>query len=211
MQFLTWISDTSAITWVRESESQLGYTLYLAFHTIGTVALVGPSLIIAARVLGLAPGLPIKPLASFRPVMTIGFWITMLTGSVLFATAPVGYVKNVVFIVKIAALIAALFSLRGMLREVFDRYPDPDAQPVTSRGRTLTIVTMAMWIVGVVAGRLTAYSGIVVLESLKAFGIVCVAVAIVVCFYNLRGRRPSVERRPDLHTDIYAAPASGGK
>lgn len=211
MEFLTWISDNSAITWVRESDSQLGYTLYLALHTIGMVALVGPSLIIAARVLGLAPALPIKPLASFRPIMTAGFWITMITGTVLFATAPAGYVKNVVFLVKIAALVAALFSLRGMLREIFDRYPDPDTQPVTRRARALTIVTMAMWVVGVVAGRLTAYSGVVVIESLKAFGIVCAVVTVLAFVYNLRGRRPAVERRRGLQTNVRAAAVNGGK
>ena len=211
MEFLTWISENSAITWVRESDSQLGYTLYLAFHTIGMVALVGPSLIIAARVLGLAPALPIRPLASFRPVMKTGFWITMITGTVLFATAPVGYVRNVVFLVKIAALLIALVSLRGMVREIFDRYPDPDAQPVTSRARTWTIVTMLMWVVGVVAGRLTAYSGIVVLESLKAFGIVCMAVVVLAFIYNLRGRRSAVQSHRRFPIDIYAAPAKGGK
>ena len=211
MQFLSWISDNSAITWVRESDSQLGYTLYLAFHTIGMVALVGPSLIIAARVLGLAPELPIRPLASFRPVMKVGFWITMITGTVLFATAPAGYVKNVVFLVKIGALVAALFSLRGMVREIFDRYPDPDAQPVTTRARAWTIVTMLMWVVGVVAGRLTAYSGIVVVESLKAFGVVCLAAAALACVYALRGRRPAVPHRQGFSIDIQPAAAKGGK
>jgi len=211
VQFLTWISDNAAITWIRESDSQLGYTLYLAFHTIGMVALVGPSLIIAARVLGLAPALPIRPLASFRPVMKIGFWITMITGTVLFATAPAGYVKNIVFLVKIAALIAALFSLRGMVREIFDRYPDPDAQPVTSRARTWTIVTMLMWVIGVVAGRLTAYSGVVVIESLKAFAVVCLIATVLACVYNLRGRRPVVHAGHGFPLDIHPAPVKGGK
>jgi len=211
VQFLSWISDNGVITWIRESDSQLGYTLYLAFHTIGMVALVGPSLIIAARVMGLAPSLPIKPLASFRPVMKAGFWITMITGTVLFATAPQGYVKNVVFLVKIAALITALFSLRGMVREIFDRYPDPDAQPLTSRARLWTSVTMLMWIIGVVAGRLTAYSGVVVLESLKAFGVVCFAAAVVACIYTLRGRGRAVPHRSGFPITIHAASVKGGE
>jgi hypothetical protein len=211
VQFLSWISDNGMITWIRESDSQLGYTLYLAFHTIGMVALVGPSLIIAARALGLAPDLPIKPLAAFRPVMKAGFWITMITGTILFATAPEGYVKNVVFLVKIAALITALFSLRGMVREIFDRYPEPDAQPITSRARTWTIVTMLMWVIGVVAGRLTAYSGVVVLESLKAFGIVCLVVAALACVYTLWNRRQAVQKRSGFPIDIHAAAVKGGE
>ena len=211
MAFLDLLSNNSAITWVRESSSQLGYTLYLAFHTIGMVALVGPSLIIAARVLGLAPQLPIKPMAAFRPIMQVGFWITMITGSVLFATAPQGYVKNIVFIVKIAALVLALFSLRGMVREIFDRYPDPDAQPVSARGRNWTIVTMVMWVIGVVAGRLTAYSYVVVLESLRAFAVVCVVAVVAALIYNLRSRRPAVRRIPGFQIDLHPTPIKGGK
>jgi hypothetical protein len=143
--------------------------------------------------------------------MKIGFWITMITGTVLFATAPAGYVKNIVFLVKIAALIAALFSLRGMVREIFDRYPDPDAQPVTSRARTWTIVTMLMWVIGVVAGRLTAYSGVVVIESLKAFAVVCLIATALVFVYTLRGRRPVVHSGQGFPIDIHPAPVKGGK
>ena len=88
MDYLAWRQDNAFITWVRESESLLGYTLYLAFHTIGMVFLVGPNLLIAARVLGLAPGLPIAPMRPLRRIMTVGLWITVITGTVLFATAP---------------------------------------------------------------------------------------------------------------------------
>ena len=211
MAFLDWISNLGAVTWVRESDSQLGYTLYLAFHTIGMVALVGPSLIIAARVLGLAPRLPLAPMAAFRPIMRIGFWITLITGTVLFVCAPQGYVKNIVFIVKIAALVTALFSLRGMVREIFDRYADPDAQPVSARARNWTLVTMVMWTIGVVAGRLTAYSYVVVLESLKAFGIVCVLAAIAGVIYNYRSRRPAMHHAAGFQIDIHPTPIKGGK
>jgi len=211
VEFLSWIENNSLITWVRESSSQFGYTLYLAFHTIGMVALVGPSLLIAARVLGLAPGLPIKPLAAFRPFMTFGFWVTMITGTVLFATAPVGYVRNVVFIVKIAALLVALVSLRGMVYELFDKYPDPDAHPITRRARGWTILTLVMWTIGVVAGRLTAYSGVVVIESLKAFGVVVVLAAIIGYLATLFRRPPMAERSRSFNIDIHPSPIKGGK
>ena len=211
MEFLSWLENTSVITWIRESNSQLGYTLHLALHTVGMVALVGPSLLIAARVLGLAPRIPIKPLAAFRPVMTVGFWLTMITGSVLFATAPVSYVRNIVFLVKIAALVVALVALRRLMQELFDRYGDPDAHPVSRAAKGWTIVTLVMWTIGVVAGRLTAYSHLVVMESLKAFSLVVLGAALLAGLAIVFRRHPSVQRRSPLDIDVHAAPAKGGK
>jgi len=72
MEFLTWLENIGPVLWVRESSSLLGYTLFLAGHTIGLVFLVGPNLVIGARVLGLAPELPLQPMAKFRPVMAGG-------------------------------------------------------------------------------------------------------------------------------------------
>ena len=211
MDFLFWLENNAAVTWVRESNSQLGYTLHLALHTIGLVALVGPSLLIAARVLGLAPRIPIKPLGTFRPIMWVGFWLTTITGSVLFATAPVSYVRNEVFLVKLAALFVALFALRRLGRELFARDADPDAHPVARATKAWTVVMLVMWTIGVVAGRLTAYSGLVVLESLKAFGVVLLAAAILACLVGLYRRRPAARRRESFDIDIQTVPAKGGK
>src|SRR6185436_16631222 len=106
------------------------------------VFLVGPNLLIAARVLGLAPGLPIKPMRPLGRIMSVGLWITVITGSVLFATAPVGYLHNVVFIVKIAAIVLALIFLRAALRQLFDPSIDPDAQPVPVKTKRLMTATL---------------------------------------------------------------------
>lgn len=209
MAFLEWLTNLQPITWVRESDSQLGYTLYLALHTIGMVALVGPTLVIATRVLGLAPGLPIKPLASFRPIITMGFWITLVTGTVLFATAPVGYVKNITFVVKILSLVIGLAFLPALLREFFDRTPDPDAHPISARTRRLTLVVLATWAVGIVAGRLTAYSYVVVLESLKAAVVLAVVVAALIWIGRPLKRRTA--NRAVFPMDIHPAAAKGGK
>jgi len=207
--FLDWLQNTSFITWVHESESLLGYTLYLAFHTVGMVFLVGPSLLIAARVLGLAPGLALKPLASFRPVMAVGFWITLITGAVLFATAGGGYVHNVVFVVKIIALVVALACLRALLRELFDR-SDVDARAPSPRAKALTVATMLMWTIGVVAGRLTAYSGVVVVPSVIAL-LTLVAIVLVIGYVAWWTSRRSGVRIAAFRIDMEPTPVKGGK
>src|SRR4051812_5099898 len=133
MAFLNWLQNLSVVTWIRESESLLGYTLYLAGHTIGLVFLLGPNLVIAARVLGVAPELPLAPMVKFRPVLAVGLVLTVVSGLVLFATAPVGYVHNVVFVVKMAAIGVALLCLRGVMRALFGNGCNPDAQPLPPR------------------------------------------------------------------------------
>jgi hypothetical protein len=208
---LLWLENNAVVTWIRESNSLLGYTLHLALHTVGLVALVGPSLLIAARVLGLAPHMPIAPLGTYRPILKVGFWLTLITGSVLFATAPVSYVRNPVFLVKIAALVVALFTLRRLTRELFDRHADPDAHPISRAAKGWTVAMLAMWTIGVVAGRLTAYSSLVVVESLKAFGVVVLGAALLAALASLLMRRLSARRPPAFDVDIQAVPAKGGK
>lgn len=209
MPFLQWVHDLPFVLWVRESESLLGYTLYLAGHTIGLVFLVGPNLVIAARVLGLAPELPLAPLARFRPVIAAGLILTVLTGLVLFATAPVGYVHNVVFLVKMAAIAVALACLAGMVHGLFGPGRTPDALPVPRRIVWLTAGSLVFWAIAVVAGRLTAYSGVVVLSSVGAFLVVVVAVAAgAFAMRVLRARRPPA---PHLILNAHPRLVNGGK
>jgi hypothetical protein len=210
VEFLSWLEHLGPITWVRESSSLLGYTLHLALHTVGMVALVCPTLVIAARVLGLAPALPLAPMRALRPIISTGFWMTVITGSVLFATAPEGYVKNVVFIVKMASLVVGLIGLRFMMHEVFGRYADPDAQPVSAPAKALTALTLIAWLIGIVAGRLTAYSGVVVVESLWAFLVVLAIAMVSAVVYRLRPLRAR-QPRPAFQIDIEPTAVKGGK
>ena len=211
MEFLTWLENLRVITWVREADSLLGYTLFLALHTIGLVFLIGPNLVIAARVLGLAPQLPLRPMASFRPVMAIGLWLTVITGLVLFATAPVSYVRNVVFIVKIASIVFAVICLRGVTSELFAKGANADERPVTVRLKQLTAASLFLWVVAVVAGRLTAYSPVVVFASLGAFLTVVVPVLIVIRLVSVRRSRRSQPDARGLPLDVHPTTVNGGK
>ena len=211
MEFLTWLENIGPVLWVRESSSLLGYTLFLAGHTIGLVFLVGPNLVIGARVLGLAPELPLQPMAKFRPVMAAGLWLTIITGLVLFATDSTHYVRNIVFIVKIASIVAAIVCLRGVRRGLFESGRNPDDQPVPVRIQRLTAASLVFWAIAVVAGRLTAYSGIVVIASLGAFLSVVVVIGVVAELVRLLRppRRP--ERSEAFALDVRPTPANGGK
>lgn len=210
MEFLTWLENIGPVIWVRESSSLLGYTLFLAGHTIGLVFLVGPNLVIAARVLGLAPELPLQPMAKFRPVMSAGLWLTVVTGLVLFTTDSTHYVRNIVFIVKIASIVAAVICLRGVERGLFAPGRRPDDEGVPVRIKRLTAASLVFWLIAVVAGRLTAYSGIVVLASLGAFFSAATIIGFVAGLVRFL-RPPRSPAGAEAFPLVHPTPANGGK
>lgn len=177
VEFLSWLENTDTVTWIRESTSLLGYTLYLSLHTLGLVFLLGPVVIIGLRMTGLAPKLPIAPLRSFFPLMVGGFVVNLVSGLVLFATAPVGFVRNTTFLVKLSCVLLAVAMLQRFIRLVFNGTTAPDAAIETPRARALFAVSAAFWTVAITAGRLTAYSAYVISRTL---GSLLAALAIVI-------------------------------
>ena len=180
MEFLSWLENTETVTWIRESTSLLGYTLYLALHTLGLVFLLGPVVIIGLRMLGLAPRLPMAPLRSFFPLMVGGFVVNLVSGLVLFATAPVSFVRNTTFLVKLTCVLLAVVVLWRFIQHVFHGRTPPDVAVETRRARALFAISAVLWIVAITAGRLTAYSAYVISSTLGALGVALVlAVAAV--------------------------------
>lgn len=177
VEFLSWLENTDNVTWIRESTSLLGYTLYLSLHTLGLVFLLGPVVLIGLRMAGLAPRLPIAPLRSFFPLMVGGFLVNLVSGLVLFATAPVGFVRNTTFLVKLGCVLLAVAVLQRFIRLVFNGTTAPDAAIETPRARALFAVSAALWTVAITAGRLTAYSAYVVSRTV---GALLVALAVVI-------------------------------
>jgi len=197
VEFLSWLENTDTVTWIRESTSLLGYTLYLSLHTLGLVFLLGPVVILALRITGLVPRLPVAPLRSFFPLMAGGFAVNLVSGLVLFATAPVGFVRNTTFLVKLACVLLAVAVLRKFLRVVFGGPDAPDAAVDTRRARVLFAVSGALWIVAITAGRLTAYSSYVISRTMGALAVAfVVAAATVVIVRVLQSRRTSAGSLP---------------
>jgi len=197
VEFLSWLENTDTVTWIRESTSLLGYTLYLSLHTLGLVFLLGPVVIIALRMTGLVPRLPIAPLRSFFPLMLGGFIVNLVSGLVLFATAPVGFVRNVTFLVKLTCVILAAIVLWRFLQHVFRGSDAPDVAIETPRARRLFAASSTLWVVAITAGRLTAYSAYVISRTLGAVTVAfLVAIAAVLIARALLARRSHHESMP---------------
>jgi hypothetical protein len=197
VDFLSWLENTDTVTWIRESTSLLGYTLYLSLHTLGLVFLLGPVVIIGLRMTGLAPRLPMAPLRSFFPLMAGGFVVNLVSGLVLFATAPVGFVRNTTFLVKLTCVLLAVAVLRKFLRLVFSGGEAPDVAVETRKARALFTTSAALWIVAITAGRLTAYSAYVIKETVGALAVAfAVALAALVIVRLVLNRRTAPDPLP---------------
>jgi len=157
VDFLAWIETTTIATWVRESISLWAYPSILAFHAVGLGFLVGSSVVIDLRLLGVGSRLPIESVRSFFPVAWAGFLINAVTGALLLAAAATSMFGNPVFVVKLALVLLAVAALRWKEVRVFKR-GDPNAEEIARLGRKMAILSLFLWTAAIVTGRATAYT-----------------------------------------------------
>jgi hypothetical protein len=155
-----WLESTGFATFVRESPSFFGYQTFLVAHTFGLCIVVGTSTIVAIRLLGFAPSIPLAPLVKLFPIMWFGFSVNLFSGSGLAAAAATSTIPNPIFIVKILCVFAAVAMMAILQFRVF-RDPSLDSQPTFPLGRMLGGGLLACWMLAMLAGRLIAYSGVI--------------------------------------------------
>ena len=157
-QLLESIENSSFPTWVRETPNVLGYSTVLALHTFGMAFLVGFSGVIALRVLGVLPALPLAPLQRFFPLIVIGFWVNAVTGLILVSLAARSLLTNADFYIKLIAIVCAVVSLRALRNSPFGDQASPDTRPGPMKGKIAAGAMLVFWGVAITAGRLTAYT-----------------------------------------------------
>jgi hypothetical protein len=172
--FLTWLEATWLSSWVRESPSVFAFPAILACHTVGMGLVAGINAALALRILGAAPGVPIREMKRFLPVMWFGFWLNAVSGVVLLIAYPTKALTNPVFYLKLLLIAAAVALVRPISRRVFgdgsssspssapDRRtvagPGVAAVPRGGHARLLAVASIACWFGAITAGRLLAYT-----------------------------------------------------
>jgi len=156
LEFLEAIENSAYPTFVRESPTLWGYTLVLSLHAMGLAVVVGFSVVIALRLPGLAPSIPLAPLNRLFPIMYAGFWVNALSGLALLAANATGMLANPMFYVKIAFVAGGVLVMRLLRRNVLTERLARDGN-VSPETRTLAFASLACWGVALIAGRLTAY------------------------------------------------------
>jgi hypothetical protein len=156
------IESSGFAAWVRESPSIFAYTSILALHAIGLALIVGINTVVALRLLGFAPGLPIAPLRKLFPWMYVGFTVNALSGVALLAANMSTILGNWMFGLKLGFIALAMVNLELTRAQVFDAPSvSLSGELVLRRARVFAINSLVLWGLAIVSGRLTSYPNFV--------------------------------------------------
>jgi hypothetical protein len=156
-QFLAFIEGSALSEWIRGSESLFAFPAIITLHTIGMGFLAGGSAAIDLRILGFAPGISLKAMGRFLPLLWLAFAVNAASGTLLLIAYPTKALTNPVFYVKLA-LIALAVGLVYRIGSTVLRAPDVGQQPVAKNVKALALASLAAWVALITAGRLLAYT-----------------------------------------------------
>ena len=151
------IEETGLSIWIRESDSVFSFWFILSVHAIGMGLLVGASVLIGLRILGLAPDLPLAPLERFYRFIWVGFWIQVVSGILLLIGYPTKSLTNPVFYVKLTLIGLAMASMQMLWNRVFADSSLSEAA-MMAKGRVFAVSSLIFWVGAITAGRLLAYT-----------------------------------------------------
>ncbi|MBI4887403.1 MAG: hypothetical protein HY824_09935 [Acidobacteria bacterium] len=154
MAFLMWLESSGFSTWVREGESIWAFPTILTLHTFGMGLLAGTSVVVDLRLLGIGRRVPLEPLRPLFSVMWGGFWLNLVTGSMLFAADATKRGTSTFFLAKLVFVAIGVWAMVLIKRSVFDAPADSAAAASAKR---LAWMSILAWTAATTAGRLLAY------------------------------------------------------
>ena len=199
------IENSGFATYVRETPTWPAYSTVLALHTFGMAFLVGLSGVIALRVLGIVPELPLNPLKKLQPVIILGFWVNAITGLILTTLAIRSLLTNWDFYVKLVAIAFAVMSLVKMRRYAFADSASDDAV-AAPEARRWAKAMLFFWGLAVLGGRLTAYATNIRIQSAAAVAIAVVLLLLLARFLVHHARRAVAARHAVAMRQSVTAP-----
>ena len=158
MNVISWLQQSAAMDWFRESGSLWGYPFVLFLHTIGLGTVAGLNGAIDIRVLGAAPKIPLASLKGFFPIIWMAFAVTAASGTTLLIADAQTKLASPVFYVKMIFVALGLVNLHLLRTRVFGD-AQFDTQPLPTQARLLAITSIVLWVAATTAGRLMAYLG----------------------------------------------------
>jgi hypothetical protein len=151
------IEESALSVWIRDSPSFFAYWFIISFHAVGMGLLVGASVVIALRILGVARDLPVVPLRGLYPIMWTGFWIQVVSGTLLLIAYPTKAFTNVDFYLKLTLIGLALAFMQKLKKRVFSDASLSDFEMML-KGKALAVWSLVFWAGVVTAGRFLAYT-----------------------------------------------------
>lgn len=129
----------------------IAYPALEVLHITGIALLLGSLVLLDLRVWGVAPELPLQPLARLALRVTLcGFALVVASGIVMVAANPAEMLSNRAFLIKLglvhlAGLNAAWFHGRGSLARC------------DGLARLQTVLSAGIWLGAIICGRWIAY------------------------------------------------------
>ena len=158
LRLCEWLASTPGS--VALHESRYMFLLVLTVHVLTLALFAGTVLMIDLRVLGVTMlRVPASEVVRrLRPWSAAGLVLMVVSGALLFYSAPLVRYHNVFFRFKIAALVFALLNTWIFHVTVFRRVAEWDLDPVPPRAARLAGgLSLLSWAVIITAGRMMAY------------------------------------------------------
>ena len=155
--FFAWIEHSALSDWIRGSDCVCAFPTIVTLHNIGMAFLAGGGIAIDLRIIGFAPGMPLKPVARFLPLMWLAFAVNATTGILLLIAYPTKALTNPLFYIKLSMVVVAVTLLYSVARDVL-RAAAVDEKPFATKSRRLAMVSLLAWIALIAAGRYLAYT-----------------------------------------------------
>jgi hypothetical protein len=155
------IENSAYAIWVRESPSIWAYTTILSLHAMGLAIVVGLNTMVALRLIGYVPEIPLAKLRGLYPWMYVGFTVNAASGLSLLAANLTNDLHNWMFFVKLSMIALAMINLELTRMRVFDNPLVVNGTGVPVEAKRFAIASIALWSLAIVAGRLTEYPGFV--------------------------------------------------
>jgi hypothetical protein len=152
-----WIEHSALSDWIRGSDCICAFPTIVTLHNIGMAFLAGCGIAIDLRIIGFAPGIPLKPMARLLPLMWLAFAVNATTGVLLLIAYPTKALTNPLFYIKLALVGVALTLVYLVARDVL-RVAGPETKPVATEAKTLAAASLAAWLILIAAGRYLAYT-----------------------------------------------------
>lgn len=151
------IEESGLSSWIRDSPSIFAFWFILSLHAIGMGLLVGASVVIDLRLLGVAKDLPLSPMKGLYGIIWTGFWIQVVSGSLLLIAYPTKAFTNPDFYIKLTLIGLAVTVMHKMKKRVFSD-PSLSDSAMMLKGKALATWSLVFWAGAVTAGRLLAYT-----------------------------------------------------
>jgi len=151
------IEESGISTWIRDSPSFFAYWFILSFHAIGMGLLVGASVVIDLRILGVARDLPLSPLKGLYAIIWAGFWIQVASGLLLLVAYPAKAFTNPDLYIKLTLIGLAVAFMQKLRTRVFNDFGLTEPEMML-KGKALATWSLVFWAGAVTAGRLLAYT-----------------------------------------------------